>query len=502
MDERSFIAEEKDPERLKELVLTYAAENARLHRRIQELVREIAKLQGRKAGEQLELELSRLQEQMHALQRQVFADSSERREGTEEEKAPVPRKPRRGHGPRPQAQLRRKEVLVELAEDSRQCDACKGQLAAIPGMTEDSEQITVIRREFVIEEVKRQKYRCRCGIGLHTAPGPVTHQRGGRYSLDFAIEVAVDKYVNHLPLARQRRDMARRQLDVSTQALWDQIEALAGHLQPVNEALRQYIIGADVIGVDETHWRLMAKKESKKWWVWALSVHDAVWFGIDPSRSAQAATSFLGDFHGTIMCDGYRVYDTLARNHPELVLAHCWSHVRRKFLLAQAHYPQCQEALDMVDALFAIERKTLPPDLLSGDAKMSCLDVRRRLRDSESRPLVEKLRQWALAQRGLPKSSLRKATDYMLGCWSGLIRFLDDPCVPLDNNRTERALRAVVLGRKNHYGSRSQRGTEVAALFYSLLDTAVHNGLDPTDYLKRAAIAAIEDSRILLPLAA
>jgi len=488
--------------------MTYAAENARLHRRMQELVKEIAELRGRGTGEQLELELSHLQEQMHALKRRLFASSSERRDtasaeaGEQTQEQPAPTKPRRGHGPRAQPALRRVEVLEELDEGSRRCGACQGQLEAIAGMTEDSEQITVIRREFVIQEVKRQKYRCRCGIGLHTAPGPVTHLCGGRYSLDFAVEVAVDKYVNHLPLARQRRDMARRQLDVGTQTLWDQLEALATHLQPVYEALRQYIVGADVIGVDETRWQLMLKKASKKWWVWALSVHDAVWFGIDPSRSAQAATSFLGDFHGTIMCDAYQVYDSLARQNPELSLAHCWSHVRRKFVTAQAHYPQCKEALDMIGDLFAIERKTLPPELLSGDAKVQNLEERRRLRDSESRPLVAKLKAWALAQHGLPKSSLRKAIDYMLGHWPGLVRFLDDPCVPLDNNRTERALRAVVLGRKNHYGSRSQRGTEVAALLYSLLDTAVHNGLDPSDYLKRAAIAAIEEKRVILPIAA
>ena len=80
---------------------------------------------------------------------------------------------------------------------------------------------------------------------------------------------------------------------------------------------------------------------------------------------------------------------------------------------------------------------------------------------------MDAIQTWALAQQALPESSLGKAIGYLLGLWRGLTRFLDDPRLPLDNNRTERGLRGVVLGRKNHYGSRSRRGLEVAALFYS-----------------------------------
>jgi len=88
----------------------------------------------------------------------------------------------------------------------------------------------------------------------------------------------------------------------------------------------------------------------------------------------------------------------------------------------------------------------------------------------------------------------------MLGHWTALTLFLSDPKVPIHNNRSERALRGLVLGRKNHYGSRSRRGTQVAAIFYSLLDTALLNGLDPVAYLQEAATAAILDNRVVLPL--
>lgn len=100
---------------------------------------------------------------------------------------------------------------------------------------------------------------------------------------------------------------------------------------------------------------------------------------------------------------------------------------------------------------------------------------------------------WAHQQRALPESGLGKAIAYMLGLWKGLTRFLDDPRIALDNNATERALRGMVIGRKNHYGSRSKRGTEVAALFYSLIESAKLAGVEPKAYLLRATYAALDN---------
>jgi transposase IS66 family protein len=122
---------------------------------------------------------------------------------------------------------------------------------------------------------------------------------------------------------------------------------------------------------------------------------------------------------------------------------------------------------------------------------------RRRLRDEWSRPIVREIQTWALDQRVLPESSLGKAISYLLGLWSGLTRFLDDSRIPLDNNQTERGLRGVVLGRRNHHGSRSRRGTEVAALFYSLVESAKLCGVEPKRYRLTATRAALADHTVV-----
>jgi len=83
--------------------------------------------------------------------------------------------------------------------------------------------------------------------------------------------------------------------------------------------------------------------------------------------------------------------------------------------------------------------------------------------------------------------------------WTDLTRFVDEPHAPLSNNAAERTVRGPVVGRKNHLGSKSKRGTEVAATFYSLIESAKLAGKDPAAYLRAAAEAAIAEDRILLP---
>lgn len=430
----------------------------------------------------------------------LFGDSSERRgSGSKRPKPPE-------MGPEAKEQLALEIVSVALPEDDNCCDCCGKPLVPIHGVTEDSERVDVVERKFVLQKIQRQKYRCECRSPIVTAPAPAQLVVGGRYTPEFALHVAVEKYLVHMPLDRQRRSMRRLGLEISTSALWDQINALAALHEASYDRLQEYILGADVVGVDETWWRLLDKKPNKRWWVWSLTIPNAIWYGIAPSRSANTASELIGDFEGTLVCDAYKAYETVAKKNGNITLALCWSHARRKLVEAEPHYPQCAEAIDLIAGLFAIDRENRDPTLLDGDEKLEATrarqNARQNARSERAPPILQKLREWCLNQRGLPKSGLRKAIDYTLGLWKGLMTFLSDPFVPLTNNQTERAMRSVVLGRKNHLGSKSQRGTEVAAVLYSLVETAYLNGLDPYKYLVEATYTMLEDpTAVPLPLA-
>ncbi len=459
-------------------------------KRVKEMAQELAQLKG---GEQLELLVVKQAEQLARLRHKVFGDSSERRPSPHPPGPEPSQEPKHGHGPTPQLKLLTREEHHRLADSERGCPVCKGMLEEMGELTEDAEEVTVEKRRFVVVKHKRHKYRCRCNAVVKTAPGPLRLIPGGRYSLDFAVALEIDKRLNHLPLDRQRRQMAREGLVISTQTMWDQEEALAELLEPSYLKLLAYILGDDVIGADETHWRLMQPGSSTKWWVWCLTTHDAAWYMLEPSRSAETIRGVLGDFEGVVACDAYAAYESLAKSSEgKLRLAHCFAHARRKFYELRATYPtQCKQALDLIDALFLIERALPSPHGLSGEAKVAALELRRLRRDQESRPLTLALKQWAEQQTALPRSALAEALGYLLGHWMGLTAFLEDPLIPLDNNHTERALRGVVLGRKNHYGSRSVRGTQVAAIFYTLIETCLRCDVDPEEYLRFTAHAAL-----------
>src|SRR5207245_5637799 len=277
------------------------------------------------------------------------------------EPPPVPA-PRRGHGPKGQPELPRVEVVHVLDAADQTCPQCGGTLRPMAGQTEDAEEITVVERQFVLVTHKRQKYRCACNGCVDTAPGPVRlaarpDARGARYAPEFAIEVAVGKYLDHLPLERQVRIMRREGLTIDSQTLWDQLATVADLLGPTYKALGQYVGHAPVVGADETWWRLMERPVAKRWWVWTLSREDAVVYRILETRSQQAARALLAGYTGIVLADGYGAYDALSRAGPRFTLAHCWAHVRRKFVEAEPHYPApCGEVLALIGHLYAVER--------------------------------------------------------------------------------------------------------------------------------------------------
>src|SRR6266508_3037574 len=454
---------EKDPQVLRQAAKLLVRENERLTDKVVALTSENLALKGASPAD-LQLRLAQLEAQLAVKNKLLFGKSSEKRPVEKVEAAPE-KKSQVGHGPREQPALPVVEKLFALDDADLGCPKCGKTLAAFPGQFEESEEITVVERRFVVVKQKRQKYRCECNGCIETAPGPMKLFPGARYSVDFAVEVVIGKYLDHQPLERQVRTMAREGLVVDSETLWRLLDGK----------------GKDV-------------GEAKQWQVWAVAAPDPVAYCIEDSRSAEAAKKALRGFKGAVMADGYGVYESLAKMPGSFVLAHCWAHARRKYRDVEHAFPaQVNEVVDLIGEIYAVDR--LCPTGPLGD------DLRRRLRDERSREVVERIRAWAISakMRTLPESGLAKAIDYMLGMWRGLVRFLDDPRIPLDNNGTERGLRGVVVGRKNHYGSKSRRGTEVAALFYSLIESAKLAGVEPKAYLRLAAQAALRREKPPLP---
>jgi len=109
-----------------------------------------------------------------------------------------------------------------------------------------------------------------------------------------------------------------------------------------------------------------------------------------------------------------------------------------------------------------------------------------RLRQEESRPILEKFHNWLMKRSGQvpPKSMIGKAIGYTLNQWERLTGYLKDGMLSMDNNAAENAIRPFVLGRKNWLFAGTPEGAEASALLYSIIETAKANGLEPYAYLK------------------
>jgi len=293
-------------ERLRQAALLLEAENRRLVARVVELTRKLMSAQGKDA-EELQLRLQEVERQLAQRTAELFGPSSEKRPRARKDEGDKPEEaaPQQGHGPRAQLTLPTLEVVHTLDEPDKQCPKCGGALAEMQGCYEEAEEVDVVERRFVLRRHKRQKYRCGCGGCVETALGPPKLQPGGLYSVDFAVEVVIAKYLDHLPLERQVRIMAREGLTVDSQTLWDQVEALARLLSPAHAALHAALLTREVLGGDETRWPLLGSKSQKRWHAWALCAPDAVVYRIAEGRTAEEeARAMLKDFSGILMVDG------------------------------------------------------------------------------------------------------------------------------------------------------------------------------------------------------
>lgn len=504
-----------DVPQLRAYALALEDEVRALHRRLEKLAGEIAALQNQDRQTVLELEVKLLQQAVERRERELFGDSTERRPkeppaGEAPEQSPRPaaeRKPQTGHGPRQQTQLPIEPCRHHLDDADKVCPDCGLALSEWEGQFEESDEIIVVERQYRIRHHEKQKYRCACGH-IEAALGPPRLIPGGRYSTEFAVDVAVDKYSDHLPLNRQVERMARAGLVVDTQTLWDQLAALAAMLDGCYQALIRHVLAAPVLAVDETTWRFFGpgaeRLGRKKGTLWGACGNGAVFHQVEGSRSAETAEAVLRGYRGVLLVDGYEGYPAMVRARelsPQdgpTTIAHCLTHARRKFVKAEPHYPEAARAVELIGKVYEVERQV---DEASVADEAERLALRAKLRREQSAPLMQELRRWAREQRKvLPRSSFGKALAYIDERWEGLTRFVEDARIPLDTNAIERALRAPVLGRKNHTGSQSKRGMTAAGCFYSLLGSAKLAGVDPRAYLIEAVRRALVNPKdTLLP---
>jgi transposase len=394
---------------------------------------------------------------------------------------------RAGRGRLPAHLPRIEQVLLP---ESTACPCCRGAMVEIGADT--AERFDVLPAQFRVLVTKRPKYACRACQGVVVqVPAPARLIEGGMPTEAAVAQVLVARYADHLPLYRQAQGLARQGLEIGREVLAGWLGAAAFEVRPVVARLRQILLGSVRLFADETTMPVLdpGRGKTKKGFAWAIARDDRPWGGTEPpavvfhyapGRGAEHARDLLAGYTGILQCDGYAGYKGLAAPQDGgegATLVYCWSHVRRGFfdLGKTKTAPIAEEALRRIAALYAIE------DTIRGKPP----DLRRATRQARSQPLVADLFAWLEQQlTRLPGSSpTAEAIRYALNHRDGLKRFLEDGRVEMDSNIVERAIRPLVLSRKNALFASGDDGGRRWADIASLVETCKLNGVNPQVYL-------------------
>jgi transposase len=465
---------------------------------------ELARLRAHAAY--LESRVEKLEGDIAYLKKLMFSKKTEEQPSpSQPAPAPDPKEPPKKHGAQPGHAAHPRKIPLHLAVQeqvhSLPPEACVCPICGLPleelHSEESSYEVTVVTRRYVLLHHRRKKYHktCACPHPLVTAPGPRKLFASGLYSMDFWIEVVVNKYAFALPLTRQTLMLRLEGLEVSAGVLSDGLLKLLLRLKPLYELLRAKIAFEKLVHADETRWRnwaacyqLEGQAAKAEQWLWGFFSRRYHVFVIEPSRGAKVVKGTLGQGEQQtilpiLVCDRYRAYQSAGNT-----LAYCWVHVRRDFLGIQIKYPAHKVLVDWAQTWL---------NLIADLFFLNALRVQHRTEPTQFCAYQEQLQAVLERMQDLMKGSALHSVqaaqvESMKHHWVGLIRFMDDPDIPLDNNLAERELRTPVVGRKNFYGTHSDQATEATAIAYSILSTCKLHGLDPKKFLRRFLTTQLE----------
>ena len=398
--------------------------------------------------------------------------------------------------------LERREVVHDLTEAEKLCPCCGRPRVCIG--EQSAEQLDLEPAHFFVRRTIKKSYACQHCEPERVPPeqriqtagpaevGPIARGLCGPGLLAHAITA---KYADHIPLFRLAGQLARSGVRIARSTLGDWMAGAAHLLEPLYHLMHERLLFSRVLHGDDTgvKLRVVGATKTRRAHLW-VCIGDAdypyVVFDFTADYTAEGPESFLQAYRGYLQADALAQYEGL---YGEDRIQHvcCWAHARRKFVAAlEGGDAGARAALDWIGELYVIERELLP--LLSvgegPEQRRQREEQRKQVRQLRAGPVLAAFEAWLADQKGqvLPKSALGQAVGYALNNWSALIRYQDQGYLAIDNNLSERTLRAIAVGRNNWGVVGSEGGGQTAAVLFSIVGTCKHLGLDPFSYLRAA----------------
>ena len=350
---------------------------------------------------------------------------------------------------------------------------------------EITEELESVPARFFIKRYIRYKYAQKTGDAVLIGQLPERVIDKGIPGAGLLASILTDKYLDHLPLYRQKQRFARENIQIASSTIEGWTKEALIRLQPLYEQLVFQIKSKGYWQVDETPIKVLESDKKGAchqgyYWVYHSPLDNITLFDYQPTRGSAGVKGMLDTFRGYLQTDGYVVYEKYGKRKDITHLA-CWAHARREFERALLNDKiRAEYALNQIQKLYAIERKAKKENLEAAKIK--------ELRLEESLPIINQLGKWIVEQikNTLPKSQIGKAMLYAYTRWDALSAYLYDGNLCIDNNLVENAIRPVALGRKNYLFAGTHEAAQRAAMIYSFFAICKKHEVNPFQWLKYA----------------
>jgi transposase len=430
---------------------------------------------------------------------EVKAKIDERRRPKTKKAKPRKNTNHKGRKPLPK-DLPRKVIEIEPAKEEKTCPVCNNEKQRIG--KEVTEVLEYVPASFFVKQYVRHKYACKkCQTNISIGQLPAMAIDKGIAGEGLLAHIITSKYCDHGPLNRLEGILKRHGVDINVSTMCGWVGKCADLLEPLVKRMHKKILQSPKINTDDT--KIPVKNRNRKGstyngylWVYLDDKKNVV-FDFTPTRSREGPIKFLGSYSGFVQADAYSGYDEFFRKGKATEVG-CNSHARRKFEYAIDSDPvRAARVMTLWGRLYEIEKRAKEESYTNEQLLTA--------RQKEAKPILEEIKTVLseYKKQVLPKSPMGKAITYALNQWQALGRYVENPILDIDNNISERALRMVVIGRKNYMFAGSEAGAERAAIIYSLVASCKLNDIDPfayfRDVLQRVSTHSAERIDDLLP---
>jgi transposase len=408
----------------------------------------------------------------------------------------------KGHGRRATHQYRgarKVECRHEQYRDGAQCPACPGKLydTRRPNLfIQFSGQPilagTIFEREVLRCSACQERY-------VASLPEGVSEKR---YEASADVAIVLAKYGAKMPFYRLAQMQESCGVPVSESVMFERSEEVANQLLPVYLALEKEAANGELIHTDDTVVKILscmkeapeqeAERRATNTTGIVVKTRDQHLIALYASGRRHAGENLdqLLERRDAGLEDPIQMADALAANwsgKQKKIGAKCWAHARRKFIEIEESFPAaCDVVLEAIGKVYGYEAETV---------EMSAAD-RLRHHQEKSAPVIAALYEWIGQQFGRrlvePNSGLGQALRYLQRHRQELTKFLSVAKGPLDNNPAERALKPVVLMRKNSMFYKTEHGASISDLLMSVIESCRLNRVNSWDYLLTVISRAAE----------